>query len=130
MVETLRWKNGRLELIDQRALPSRTEYVACTSAQETAAAIRDMVVRGAPAIGCAAAYGIALEAARLKDAGPAEFAAGMSRAFETLAASRPTAVNLFWALERMRAVLDGAGQPAKSAARLLAEAQRIQEEDV
>ena len=65
-VETLRWREGRLELIDQRALPGRVEFVACSSAAEVARAIRDMVVRGAPAIGCAAAYGIALEAARLR----------------------------------------------------------------
>jgi len=65
MVETLRWREGRLELIDQRVLPARVEFVACATADETARAIRDMVVRGAPAIGCAAAYGIALEAARL-----------------------------------------------------------------
>ena len=55
MVETLRWREGRLELIDQRVLPARVEFVACSTAEETARAIRDMVVRGAPAIGCAAA---------------------------------------------------------------------------
>jgi methylthioribose-1-phosphate isomerase len=63
-IETLRWRGDRLELIDQRALPQRLGYVSCATAAEVAAAIRDMIVRGAPAIGCAAAYGIALEAAR------------------------------------------------------------------
>jgi len=63
-VETLRWHGRRLELIDQRALPARLEYVSCTSAAEVAEAIRSMVVRGAPAIGCAAAFGVALEAKR------------------------------------------------------------------
>ena len=63
-VETLRWREGRLELIDQRKLPLEFEYVACDDAAQTAAAIRDMVVRGAPAIGCTAAYGVALEAQR------------------------------------------------------------------
>jgi methylthioribose-1-phosphate isomerase len=62
-VETLRWAGDRLELIDQRLLPQRVEYVACETAAEVAAAIRDMVVRGAPAIGCAAAYGVAVESA-------------------------------------------------------------------
>ena len=131
-VETLRWREGRLELIDQRRLPARIEFVACSSADEAARAIREMVVRGAPAIGCAAAYGIALEAARLKNAAPVAFSAGLDRAFEVLAAARPTAVNLAWALERMRAAC-GAGekaQPAVLAAHLLEEAHRIAAEDV
>jgi len=131
-VETLRWREGRLELIDQRVLPARVEFVACATADETARAIRDMVVRGAPAIGCAAAYGVALEAARLTDAAPEPFFAGLNQAFETLAAARPTAVNLFWALERMRAVVTSAAQerPADIAARLLDDAHRITAEDV
>ena len=61
-VETLRWRDGALELIDQRRLPAVMKYVRCESAQAVAEAIRDMVVRGAPAIGCAAAYGVAVEA--------------------------------------------------------------------
>jgi methylthioribose-1-phosphate isomerase len=131
-VETLRWRDGRLELIDQRALPSRVEYVACSNAEETARAIRDMVVRGAPAIGCAAAYGIAVEAARLQQAATAVFSAAMDKAFDALAGSRPTAVNLFWALERMRAVRDGmkSAPPAAIAARLLDEAHAVLGEDV
>ena len=102
--QTLRWREERLELIDQRALPGRVDYHVCHTAADVARAIRDMIVRGAPAIGCAAAYGIALEAARLRDAAPADFLAALDRACDALAASRPTAVNLFWALERMRAV--------------------------
>jgi methylthioribose-1-phosphate isomerase len=132
IIETLRWREGRLELLDQRLLPARVEFVACATAQEVAGAIRGMVIRGAPAIGCAAAYGIALEAARLKDAAPAAFASGMDQAFDALAASRPTAVNLFWALERMRAAVKAAGRarPADIAARLLDEAQRIVSADI
>jgi methylthioribose-1-phosphate isomerase len=131
-VETLRWRAGRLELIDQRRLPGRVEFVACATAQEVARAIHNMVVRGAPAIGCAAAYGVALEAARMQDTTPTAFASGMERAFENLAAARPTAVNLFWALERMRSVLRDAAQshPADIAARLLEEAQRIVSADI
>jgi len=119
-VETLRWRGARLDLIDQRALPARLEYVSCTSAAEVAEAIRSMVVRGAPAIGCAAAFGIALEARRQQDRPSREFEAAIEAAFKTLAASRPTAVNLFWALERMRAAL-GAGtrdDPSRAAQRL------------
>jgi methylthioribose-1-phosphate isomerase len=91
-VEALRWKGEMLELLDQRLLPERIVYVTCRNAAEVAAAIRDMVVRGAPAIGCAAAFGIALD--------PRE------ASYEVLAKSRPTAVNLFWALERMRRARD------------------------
>jgi methylthioribose-1-phosphate isomerase len=130
--ETLRWREGRLELIDQRRLPARVEYVACAGAEDVARAIRDMVVRGAPAIGCAAACGIALEALRLEREPPAGFAAGLRRAFDALAASRPTAVNLFWALERMQACLQtmGDASPAATARRLLEEAHRVVSEDI
>jgi methylthioribose-1-phosphate isomerase len=91
-VQALRWKGDALELLDQRLLPDQFVYVTCRSAAQVAAAIRDMVVRGAPAIGCAAAFGIALE--------PKE------SSYAVLAASRPTAVNLAWALERMRRAPD------------------------
>ena len=120
-VETLRWRGGRLELIDQRLLPSRFEYVSCGSATEVAVAIRAMAVRGAPAIGCAAAFGVALEARREKHSAPAQFAEAMEAAFRTLAESRPTAVNLFWALERMRGVLASRAENPKAAADALTE---------
>jgi methylthioribose-1-phosphate isomerase len=105
-VEPLRWKGDRLELLDQRALPDKTVYISCRSAAEVAQAIRDMVVRGAPAIGCAAAFGLVLSK-------------GTRDAYEVLAKSRPTAVNLFWALERMKKAKD-----------LEAEAIAIYEEDL
>ena len=129
-VETLRWRDDALELIDQRLLPARFEYVRCCSAAEVAAAIRSMVVRGAPAIGCAAAYGIALEARRV--AAGVESEAQMHEAFTLLAASRPTAVNLFWALERMRSRWAAIGGRAADAiaTELLAEAERIRKEDI
>jgi len=91
-VESLRWKGDALEVLDQRLLPDQVRYLTCRNANEVAAAIRDMAVRGAPAIGCAAAFGIALEP---KDS-----------SYDVLAKSRPTAVNLFWALERMRRAPD------------------------
>jgi methylthioribose-1-phosphate isomerase len=105
-VEPLRWKGDRLELLDQRALPDKTVYVTCRTAAEVAQAIRDMVVRGAPAIGCAAAFGVVLSR-------------GTAESYELLAKSRPTAVNLFWALERM-----------KKAKQLEAEALAIYHEDL
>jgi methylthioribose-1-phosphate isomerase len=131
-VETLRWFDGALDLIDQRALPLRFEYVRCTSAAATAEAIRAMVVRGAPAIGCAAAYGLAVEAQRLQHLSPQEFLAEMNHAAALLAASRPTAVNLFWAIARMRRCLDAAASvsPRGVAAALLAEAHAIRDEDI
>jgi methylthioribose-1-phosphate isomerase len=101
-VETLRWRDGRLELIDQRRLPLEFEYVACEDAAQTANAIRDMVVRGAPAFGCTAAYGVALEAHRHASDQRAQFDAALEQSFKVLEASRPTAVNLFWAIARMR----------------------------
>jgi methylthioribose-1-phosphate isomerase len=105
-VQPIRWRGDRLELLDQRLLPEKTVYVVCRTAAEVADAIRDMVVRGAPAIGCAAAFGVVLDR-------------GSEKSFQVLAASRPTAVNLFWALERM-----------KKAKSLEAEAQAIFAEDL
>jgi methylthioribose-1-phosphate isomerase len=130
--QTLNWRDGHLELLDQRALPSRCEYVAFDSAAAVAEAIRLMVVRGAPAIGCAAAYGIALEAQRLAGESPEGFVAGLDQAFDVLARSRPTAVNLFWALDRMRGVLGSvlAADNTTVAGRLLDEAYAITAEDL
>src|SRR5438045_8301305 len=88
-VQPIRWRGDRLELLDQRLLPDKKVYVVCRTAGQVAKAIRDMVVRGAPAIGVAAAYGVVL-------------GKGAAKAYELLRASRPTAVNLFWALERMK----------------------------
>ncbi|HXZ96671.1 MAG TPA: s-methyl-5-thioribose-1-phosphate isomerase, partial [Burkholderiales bacterium] len=131
-IETLRWCNNKLEMIDQRVLPDRFEYVSFDSAAAVADGIRDMVVRGAPAIGCAAAYGIALEAQRLQGLAQNDFASGLEKSFSELAHSRPTAVNLFWALQRMRGVWNTAKQrhPAEIAQKLLDEAKAIHSEDL
>ena len=131
-VETLRWAGDRLELIDQRLLPQRVEYVTCDTAAEVAAAIRDMVVRGAPAIGCAAAYGVAVESGRPTFGSVGEFHAALEAAIAELGASRPTAVNLFWALDRMRRAYDEtrAQAPERISARLVAEAVAIHREDL
>ncbi len=131
-VQTLRWVDGALEMIDQRVLPARFDYVRYTSAAEVAQGIRLMVVRGAPAIGCAAAYGVALEAMALLNGGREAFVNGLERAFEVLAASRPTAVNLFWALQRMRAIWQVNQHRAQGeiAAILLAQAHELSAEDV
>ncbi|MBI4692587.1 MAG: S-methyl-5-thioribose-1-phosphate isomerase [Gammaproteobacteria bacterium] len=131
-VKTLRWRNGRLEMIDQRFLPAMFEYVSYESAASVAKGIHSMVVRGAPAIGCAAAYGVALEALRQRGESKETFDRALNEAFEVLAASRPTAVNLFWALKRMRAAWEKiAAQPVGEIAdALLAEAHEITAEDL
>src|SRR6267143_708203 len=92
-VQPIRWRGDRLELLDQRFLPDKTVYVTCRTAEQVAKAIRDMAVRGAPAIGCAAAFGVVL-------------GKGSAKAHAVLRNSRPTAVNLFWALERMQRAKD------------------------
>jgi methylthioribose-1-phosphate isomerase len=133
-VQTLRWNaaTAQIEMIDQRVLPARFDVLGYASAADVAAAIKTMVVRGAPAIGCAAAYGIAVEGLRLRELGAAAFACGLDAAFEVLAASRPTAVNLFWALERMRAAQAAVhdSPPRAIAATLLAEAHAILAADI
>ncbi|MBU1424426.1 MAG: S-methyl-5-thioribose-1-phosphate isomerase [Gammaproteobacteria bacterium] len=140
-IETLRWFNNRLEMIDQRILPAAFEYLSYYTASSVAEGIRSMVVRGAPAIGVAAAYGVALEALHLSEE-PSTlrqaqgervgFNKGMEEGFKVLAASRPTAVNLFWALQRMRKVWESvaAQTPQQVAQRLLAEAHEILAEDI
>ena len=107
-VVTLRWLNDlqKLEMIDQTRLPMVFEYMSFDSASSVAEGIRNMIVRGAPAIGVAAAYGIALEAIRQKNKSKSLFDLAMNEGFNILAASRPTAVNLFWALKRMRDCLE------------------------
>jgi len=131
-VETLRWRNGALEMIDQRLLPMRFEYRRYDSAEGVAEGIRTMVVRGAPAIGCAAAYGVALGALRLLSLPRGRFLEGLDQAFQVLGASRPTAVNLSWALDRQRRLVTAlsAARPSETANALLAEAHAIRAEDI
>ena len=131
-IETLRWHDNKLEMIDQRILPERFEYVSFESGAAVAEGIRNMVVRGAPAIGCAAAYGIALEAQRLKSLPKKDFETSLEKSFSELAHSRPTAVNLFWALQRMRGVWNAAksGNPPEIAQKLFDEAKVIHTEDL
>ena len=115
VVQPIVWAEGRLQLLDQRVLPHAVLMLDCRNAAEVAKGIHDMAVRGAPAIGIAAAYGLVLDAQQGLDYDAAE---------KVLAESRPTAVNLRWALERMRRV-----QP-RDAAALLAEAAAIHAEDL
>ncbi|MCH8268432.1 MAG: S-methyl-5-thioribose-1-phosphate isomerase [Acidobacteria bacterium] len=133
-VKTIEWTPEGIRLIDQRLLPLREEYLLCRTYHEVAEAIRSMAVRGAPAIGVTAAMGIALgvrqSQATDRDALKAEF----RQITETLAATRPTAVNLFWAIRRMSELFDGLMKKKASIAtvrtKLEQEAQRILEEDI
>jgi methylthioribose-1-phosphate isomerase len=115
MLTPLRWHDGALEMLDQRILPTRVEWIRYTSAAGVAEGIREMVVRGAPAIGIAAAYGMAIAAQNGED---------LVEADKVLRASRPTAVNLFWALDKIQA-LDSC-----DAALILATAKEIEQDDL
>lgn len=121
-VRAIEWRGDCLRLLDQRRLPGSEQYLDCHDSAAVAEAIRDMAVRGAPAIGIAAAYGVVLAAKG--DAGSGR----VRQAIDLLARARPTAVNLHWALNRMRAVL-AAGTAGLQPA-LLEEARRIHEEDI
>ena len=121
-VRALQWHGDSLALLDQRRLPRAQEWIRCGDAAAVAQAIRDLVVRGAPAIGIAAAYGVVLAVQR---AGSAT-AAGVRDGLAILRASRPTAVNLFWALDRMQRAIDAGAD----AAALDAEARAIEAEDL
>ncbi|EAR52705.1 probable translation initiation factor eIF-2B alpha subunit [Oceanicola granulosus HTCC2516] len=118
-----------LKLIDQKALPQQVHYLELTTPAEIAGAIHDMTVRGAPAIGVAAAFGI-LQAARGAAGAGEDLQARLSEADAVLRAARPTAVNLSWALNRMRAVWSGAGDSEALLAALDREARRIEAEDI
>ena len=102
MLPTIAWHESDIVMIDQRKLPASEVYVTCRSVNEVAKAIKVMVIRGAPAIGVCAAMGLALGAARSKATGTKQFTTEFQRNCELLAATRPTAVNLFWAIERMK----------------------------
>jgi len=132
MVPTVEWKDGAVRLLDQSRLPEKVEFLDCRDYQTVARAIRELRVRGAPAIGVTAAMGVALGAQSLRASGYDEFAKGVTGICEHLAASRPTAVNLFWAIERMKRTLAGLrGQPVvEIKRRLVEESQRILDEDI
>lgn len=122
------WSNDALQLLDQRILPLTETYLDITSATAAAKAIKDMVVRGAPAIGITAAFGIALAASDRFQKNPQSWKSDIEADLTELAQSRPTAVNLFWAIDRMRGVIaDLEGDPFSA---LVTEAQVIMKEDI
>lgn len=123
----MRWHGDSLELLDQRLLPTEEHWITAEGAVGVAQCIADMVVRGAPAIGISAAYGVALAA---RHAGAGDWQADIRQAIRQLSESRPTAVNLFWALERMEQVFRSCDSLDAAARRLSAEAVRIHQEDL
>ena len=134
MLPTIDWQGDAVVMVDQRKLPGQEIYVRCRTAQEVARAIRTMVIRGAPAIGVAAAMGIALGMKRSTAKGTRQFAVDFQKTCEMMAATRPTAVNLFWAIDRMKGVFAETAQAGASADeiadRLEVEARAIHDEDV
>jgi len=134
MLPTIVREVDAVVMIDQRKLPAAEVYVRCTTAKEVARAIKTMVIRGAPAIGVAAAMGIALGMRKSTTTGTQKFAAEFYKVCELMAATRPTAVNLFWAIDRMKRAFGAAAAAGESVDqikdRLDREAQAIHDEDV
>jgi methylthioribose-1-phosphate isomerase len=132
MVPTVEWKDGAVRLLDQSRLPAVVEFVDCRDYQTVAEAIRTLKVRGAPAIGVTAAMGVALGAQAINATDYPSFAQAVLKICDELAATRPTAVNLFWAIERMRQKLESLRpQPVSSIKQaLIDESQAILEEDI
>ena len=128
-IRPIRWADGRLHLLDQTLLPAEEAEVTVTRYEEAVDAIREMRVRGAPAIGVTAAYAMAMAARDLADGKETEFQTLLEEAATSIRAARPTAVNLGWAVDRMLTVVASGGTPKEIAGRLLAEAEEIQQED-
>lgn len=133
VVRPIEWLGDRIRIIDQRRLPHEEVYIDLNSADEVAAAIKNMAIRGAPLIGIAAAMGVAIEARRLLEAGKDAFRDGLGKAIEALGKTRPTARNLFWALgrisDRLKDILESGGSPEDCAEHIEREAMGIFEED-
>src|SRR5678815_4575425 len=134
MLPTIAREDDTVVMIDQRKLPTKEVYVRCKTAAEVARAIKTMVIRGAPAIGVAAAWGIAIGMRRSTATGTQKFTAEFQKTCDLMAATRPTAVNLFWAIERMKRRLGAAVQSGQSVDQLKdaldREAQQIHDEAV
>ena len=127
-IRPIQWQDDQLVLIDQRKLPHELTHLKLDTVQKVADAIRDMVVRGAPAIGITAAYGSVIAARQRYSDKPANWKKTIQADLDILAQSRPTAVNLFWAIERVQGIIKGIG--ADPVPRLLEEAHTILEDDI
>ena len=129
MIETIQWTAGGVVMIDQTRLPMQEEYVTCRNYQEVADAIRDMIIRGAPAIGVAAAMGVAIGVQHADRSGPR---CQVDIICDTLARTRPTAVNLFWAIDRMKRLYtrSAASPSPRSASASSRKRKLVREEDI
>src|SRR4051812_38326682 len=134
MLPSIEWKDDTVVMIDQRKLPGVEHYVTCQTPQQVAKAIKTMVIRGAPAIGVAAAMGLALGVKQSKATGTQKLATEFYKLCELMADTRPTAVNLFWAIDRMKRAFSEAATSGASVeqikSRLEQEARDIHDEDV
>jgi methylthioribose-1-phosphate isomerase len=130
--KTIEWRGDRVRILDQRRLPREVRYVDCRNASSVANAIRTMAIRGAPAIGVAAAMGIALAAKKVQGGNPLNFTRSTEKVCYEMRRTRPTAVNLFWAVDRMQRILDQVHRHGveKTKTKLVKEALRIYKEDI
>lgn len=129
-LRTVTWEDGRVRMIDQTVLPNRLTYVVYTTPEQVAAAIRTMVVRGAPAIGVAAAMAVALAARRSKATDVPGLLRDLERSAALLRSTRPTAVNLFWGIDRVMAKARAAPSVKRATEEVALEAKRMEDEDV
>ena len=129
-IEAMRWVSGNLRLLDQTRLPHQEVVLDLDDYRQVVKAIKDMQVRGAPALGVAAAYAMAMAVRQIAQEGGDHFLPRLKEASQEIAAARPTAVNVTWAVERMLALAEAIQDPTEASRRLLAEAKAIQAEDV
>jgi len=129
MIKVIEWVSGKIRLLDQTRLPWEEVYLELEDYRQMASAIKEMRVRGAPAIGVAAAYGMALGAQGIEAASKEEFMIKLGTVSQALSVTRPTAVNLFWALERMKRAAEAVEDVAQIKAALIKEAQKLEVEN-
>ena len=129
MIKVIEWISGKIRLLDQTRLPWEEVYLELEDYRQMASAIKEMRVRGAPAIGVAAAYGMALGAQGIEAASKEEFMIKLGAVSQALSVTRPTAVNLFWALERMKRAAEAVEDVAQIKAALIKEAQKLEVEN-
>ncbi len=129
-IRTVTWEDGKVKMIDQTALPAELTYVTYTSAEEVASAIKRMVVRGAPAIGVAAAMGVALAAVGSKAKSVKDLDKEVASKAALLKSTRPTAVNLFWGVDRVARIVQESPSVSEAKDRAVAEVRKMEEEDV
>ena len=118
MLPTIEWRPDAVVMVDQRKLPAQEIYVHCKTPVEVARAIKTMVIRGAPAIGVAAAMGLALGVRKSKAQGTRQLTVEFTKTCDLMAGTRPTAVNLFWAIDRMKRAFAAGAQAGESVAEL------------